>query len=238
MGLFGGKKKKALEKYLSQRIEEKEHASIIPEVTHELGGKQEKVTVFLSKIYGFEEAARLRELNECIDLLNEYYKMIIDTTLKLEGTFLGIFAGMVFSIFGAPMRHHNDARRAVRCAFEIQKRVKEFNEERSMRGREIMQIGMALNTGDTLVGHFGTPRRMSYTAMGDTVNLCYTFCELAEPGQILGTQSLCNEIKDTAEIILLRPLKLPNAPKPIPVFKIKALKQYHSELSVKYTGIV
>ncbi|MBU0700710.1 adenylate/guanylate cyclase domain-containing protein, partial [bacterium] len=156
---------------------------------------------------------------------------------KFEGEFLGIFAGFVFNIFGAPIRHHNDIRRATRCSIEIQMEIKKFNDERTMRGREIMKAGMALNTGDVLIGHFGSNRRISYSAMGEPVDLCYKFCEMAEPGQVLATQSICDDIKDLGDVILLRPYRVSNTAKPIPVFHIKNLRQYHSELSVKYTGI-
>ncbi|MFH1097920.1 MAG: adenylate/guanylate cyclase domain-containing protein [Candidatus Desantisbacteria bacterium] len=238
MGLFFGKKER-LDKYLPQNQSNgKAHALISPVVTRELGGRKEKVVVFLSKVYGFEDVIKTRELHEGVDLLNEYYKIIIETALKFEGESIGIFAGFVFNIFGAPIRHHNDIRRAVRCSLEVQKEIKELNEERTMRGREIMKVGMALSAGDVLIGHFGSSRRISYAAMGEPVDLCYKFCEMAEPGQILATSSICDDIKDVGEVVLLRPYRVSNAAKPIPVFHIKNLKQYHSELSVKYTGIV
>ncbi|MFH1860069.1 MAG: adenylate/guanylate cyclase domain-containing protein [bacterium] len=238
MGLFFGKKER-LNKFLTQKqTDDKTRASIAPIITHELSGKKEKVVIFLSKVYGFEDALKTRELHEGVDLLNDYYKMIIDATLKFEGEFLGIFAGFVFNVFGAPIRHHNDIRRATRCSMEIQMEIKKFNDERTMRGREIMKVGMALNTGDVLIGHFGSSRRISYSAMGEPVDLCYRFCEMAEPGQVLATQSICDDIKDLGDVILLRPYRVSNTAKPIPVFHIKNLRQYHSELSVKYTGIV
>lgn len=238
MGFFFGKKER-LDKFLTQKqTNGKTYASIAPVVTHELGGKREKIVIFLSKVYGFEDAIKTRELHEGIELLNDYYKIIIDSTLKFEGEFLGIFAGFVLNIFGAPIRHHNDIRRAARCALEIQKEIKGFNDERTMRGREIMKVGMALNTGEVLIGHFGSSRRMNYCAMGEPVELCYKFCEMAEPGQVLATQSICDDIKDLGDVILLRPYRVSNTAKPIPVFHIKNLRQYHSELTIKYTGVV
>ncbi|MBI4778161.1 adenylate/guanylate cyclase domain-containing protein [Candidatus Desantisbacteria bacterium] len=233
MGLFFGKRER-LDKY---QINSKTHSSIVPAATHELGGKKEKVVIFLSKVYGFEDAIKTRELYEGVALLNDYYKMIIDATLKFEGEFLGIFAGFVCNVFGAPIRHHNDIRRAARCSLEIQNEIKNFNDERTMRGREIMKVGMALSTGDVLIGYFGSSRRMSYAAMGESVELCYKFCEMAEPGQVLATQGICDDIKDLGDVILLRPYRVSNTAKPIPVFQIKNLRQYHSELAIKYTGV-
>ncbi|MEK7273847.1 MAG: hypothetical protein AAB110_01190, partial [Candidatus Desantisbacteria bacterium] len=110
MGFFFGKKER-LDKFLIQKqADGKTHASIAPAITHELGGKKEKAVIFLSKMHGFENTIKTRELSEGITLLNDYYKMIIDTTLKFEGEFLGIFAGFVFNVFGAQIRHHNDIR--------------------------------------------------------------------------------------------------------------------------------
>ncbi|MDI6781710.1 MAG: adenylate/guanylate cyclase domain-containing protein [bacterium] len=238
MGLFFGKKER-LDKFLIQnQANNKAYASIAPVVTHELGGKKEKVVISFSRVYGFENAVKARELYEGINLLNDYYKMIIDATLKFEGEFLGIFAGFVFNVFGAQIRHHNDIRRAARCSLEIQREIKEFNEERTMRGLEIMKVGMALNVGEVLIGHFGSSRRMNYSAIGEPVDLCCKFCEMAEPGQVLATQGICDDIKDLGDVILLRPYRVSNTAKPIPVFHIKNLRQYHSELSVKYTGVV
>jgi adenylate cyclase len=53
----------------------------------------------------------------------------------------------------------------------MQATVERLNVGWQERGLPYIAIGVGLNTGFAIVGNFGSERRFSYTAIGDTVNL-------------------------------------------------------------------
>src|SRR5208283_2802163 len=47
------------------------------------------------------------------------------------------------------------------------------------------QVRYGINTGNTIVGNFGSDERMDYTVLGHAVNMASRICQTAEPDQIL-----------------------------------------------------
>src|SRR3954462_1217551 len=79
----------------------------------------------------------------------------------------------------APLRRPDDATQAVRAAVKMQKRLKEWNEDRVAAGRVPIEIGVGLHTGHVVVGNMGSSKALSYTAIGDGVNLASRLCGVA-----------------------------------------------------------
>jgi adenylate cyclase len=80
----------------------------------------------------------------------------------------------VMAVFGSPVAHPDHARRALRAALGMAAAAGEFKSWMASRfpGRQLPQfgIGIGINTGEAVIGDIGTPKRMEFTAIGDTVN--------------------------------------------------------------------
>ena len=59
---------------------------------------------------------------------------------------------------------------AIQAALEMRCAVDEVNVERARQGHPAMQFGVALHTGEVVIGEIGIPQRSDFTAVGDTVN--------------------------------------------------------------------
>ena len=75
------------------------------------------------------------------------------------------------AIFGAPLPHADHRERAVRAALEMLDLVDGFNREQALRGAVEIRIGIGIASGPVIAGFTGTQQRVTYTCVGDTVNL-------------------------------------------------------------------
>jgi adenylate cyclase len=79
---------------------------------------------------------------------------------------------MIVAFWGAPLPQEDHAELAVRCALDMRRRLKDLQAEWVAEGREPLDCGIGLNTGEVVVGNIGAEgKKMEYTIIGDTVNL-------------------------------------------------------------------
>ncbi len=145
--------------------------------------KDQEATILFADIIGFtriSEAMTPREVNQ---FLNTYFSLVTDVVFEHNGTLDKYIGDGVMAVFGAPMVREDDAERAVRAALIIRRElmllVKDLGEGRKYK------IRIGINTGHVVAGNIGSPKRLDYTVIGDTVNIASRLESLAEPNQIL-----------------------------------------------------
>lgn len=135
------------------------------------GGKEQEVTVVFADIRDFTAFSERHSPEEVISHLNEYLSVMIDVIFEYEGTLDKFIGDAVMAIWGAPLQHPDDPLRAVKAALEMQKRLEELNKKWASEGKDILKIGIGINTGKAIAGNIGNLRRMEYTVIGDSVNI-------------------------------------------------------------------
>ena len=103
-------------------------------------------------------------------------------------------------IWGAPLTHPDDPSRAVRAALDIHSLMEDFNYTRVSRGEAPIEIGIGINTGDVVAGYIGSSRTMSYSVVGDTVNIASRLCSAARPGEIIISEFTHHIVEDKFHI--------------------------------------
>ena len=96
----------------------------------------------------------------------------------------------LMALFGAPMPHADHAERAVRAALEMLELVAGFDREQAAQGKPEIRIGVGIASGQVIAGYTGTERRVTYTCVGDTVNLA---AHLEAHTKVLGRPILIDE---------------------------------------------
>ena len=155
-----------------------------------LGGKQVEASVMFSDIRGFTRITETLAPAETIELLNSYYTLTFDAIGGHGGIVNQMLGDGLMAIFGAPLPRADHRERAVRAALEMLELVAGFDQEQARRGGTEIQIGIGIASGPLVAGFTGTHQRMTYTGVGDTVNLA---AHLEAHTKVLGRPILIDE---------------------------------------------
>ncbi len=137
----------------------------------ELGGELRQLTVMFVDIRDFSSRAEGKNPKEVLSFLNVVFTRM-STIIEENGGVVDKYIGdAIMALFGAPVKHDDDADRALNAAIKIQEAVGSINLDLESRGMARMEVGVGINTGVTVVGNMGSMNRMNYTAIGDGVNL-------------------------------------------------------------------
>src|SRR4029453_14228989 len=122
-------------------------------------------------------------------------------------------------LFGVPEAHEDDARRAVRVAFELRRRVQEHQERLETVCRAPLACRIGLHTGLVVVGGAGDDAEFS-AVVGDVVSVARGLQEQAAPGQILCSDSTARLVQRTVRLDAVAPVQLPGQATPLMVYII------------------
>jgi adenylate cyclase len=137
-----------------------------------LGGERKEMTILFSDLRGFTSFSETHPPEEVVPILNEYLGEMTDIIFKWEGTLDKFMGDAILAFWGAPMKQEDHAERAIKCALEMLKRLKELQKKWLSEGKPVLDAGIGINTGEVLVGNIGAEgRKMDYTVIGDHVNL-------------------------------------------------------------------
>lgn len=137
-----------------------------------LGGEKKILTVLFTDIKNFTAFSEKHTPEEIVIRLNEYLTEMTNIIFRWHGTLDKFVGDAVVAFWGAPLEQPDHAELAIRCAIHMSNRLKELQEKWKSEGKEILDAGIGLNSGEVLVGYVGTiGKKMDYTVIGDNVNL-------------------------------------------------------------------
>ena len=136
-----------------------------------LGGRRREMSVLFSDIRGFTTLTEGGDAEELVSQLNEYFSRMVATVFKHHGTVDKFVGDMVMALFGAPLDDPEHAEHAVRAAVEMVNELGELNRKWAAEKRAQLDIGIGINSGEMIAGNIGSSSIMSYTVIGDNVNL-------------------------------------------------------------------
>jgi adenylate cyclase len=155
-----------------------------------LGGEKREVTILMSDLRGFTALAERLEATEVVSLLNQYLSAMVEVIQRNGGTIDEIIGDAILVLFGAPVAMENDAERAVLCALGMQKAMGDVNEQNLQRGWPAIEMGIALHTGEVVVGNIGSTKRSKYGVVGRTINTTARIESFTVGGQVIVSPTL------------------------------------------------
>jgi adenylate cyclase len=136
-----------------------------------LGGKHVDASAMFCDIRSFTTIAEGREPAETIELLNDYYMLMMDAIGGEGGIVNQMVGDGLMAIFGAPLPREDHRQGAVLAARQMIELIRLFNDEQAARNKLQIRIGIGIASGRVVAGYTGTNDRATYTCVGDTVNV-------------------------------------------------------------------
>ncbi len=141
----------------------------------ELGGQTQEMTVLFSDIRNFTTMSERLNAKEVVEMLNTYFERACAPMLAEGGSIDKFIGDAIMVEFGSPLPLADHAIRGVRAAIALSKVADEFSVWMDQRfpDRDLpaFAVGIGLHSGEAVIGNIGSPTRMEFTAIGDTVNL-------------------------------------------------------------------
>ncbi len=188
-----------------------------------LSGKFVEATAMFCDIRSFTTITEAQSAAETIELLNNYYTLMMDAIGSEGGIVNQMVGDGLMSIFGAPVERADHAPRAVRAALQMVELIELFNAEQLALQRQPIRIGIGIATGQVIAGYTGTMRRATYTSVGDAVNLA---ARLEAQTKTLGEKILINaetrnRLDDSIGIIDKGEIEIKGKLQPVRVFAVQ-----------------
>ncbi len=170
-----------------------------------LGGTREVISILFADIRGFSTYSERLDPERLVEIINTYMTIAADAIHMQQGVIDKFMGDAVMALFNAPIRPQADhALRAVRTACAMRSDIRAYHETVPQADR--LQFGIGVHTGEAVVGNVGSPDRLDYSAMGDSVNIAKRLQEVAGASQILISEDTYRLVKDKVEVKQLGPI--------------------------------
>jgi adenylate cyclase len=136
-----------------------------------LGGEKKDMTIMFLDIRNFTTLSECLEPQELVAFMNEFHSAMTEVILEHGGTLDKYIGDAIMAFFGAPVDRADHALAGCRTALAMMERLYECRRDWRFPGFSRIEIGIGLSSGDMVVGNMGSLKRLSYTVMGDHVNL-------------------------------------------------------------------
>jgi adenylate cyclase len=137
-----------------------------------LSGVEEEITVMFVDMRSSTSRANTSSPHEVVEIINDFFRVTVRVVEEQYRGMVNKYLGDGFmAIFGAGDASSNQACDAVAAGREILSAVNRLNDELAAKGRAPIKIGIGIHCGPAIVGSIGSPKRLEFTAIGNTVNV-------------------------------------------------------------------
>ena len=189
-----------------------------------LGGQCQEVTIMMSDMRGFTGLSERLTPEEMVQLLNRYLGRMTDVILGHQGTIVEFIGDAILVLFGAPVPGHDDAVRAVRCAIDMQRAMVFFNAENEEEEIPVLEMGIAINTGEVVAGNIGSERHVKYGVVGEPVNLTARLESLSLGGEVLISAATYAQVKALVDVESTRSVRVKGISDSVTVYGIIGMR--------------
>jgi adenylate cyclase len=194
-----------------------------------LQGQTNEATILFADIRGFTSYSESKAPKVIVDELNQFFEIANRAILNHDGYIDKFIGDGVLAVFGVPFYQKDHIKNAVGAAFEMQQAFRSAGTNGNVL---LASIGIGIHTGLVVSGNIGSPVKMEYTVIGDSVNVASRISEIAAPGEIIISSNIYERIRDFIEVEPLRPHKIKGRSKPIKIYRsLKISERHHGQWS-------
>ena len=169
----------------------------------ELGGKQVQIAVLFVDVRGFTPMSERLEPAQVVEVLNDYLTLISRCILDNGGTLDKFIGDAAMAFWGAPLPQEDFVMKAVRAAADMVEGSQELSWQLLEKYGRTVSFGIGVHVGEAVVGNIGSPERMDYTAIGDTVNTSARLEANAPAGTIYISRAVADALEGRIRVTSL-----------------------------------
>jgi len=178
--------RRAFSRYISPRLAERIISDMEDEGTpFRRGAQRVSVVALFADLRGFTRLTESTGVAEVVGLLNEHFSVITDAAYRHDGTIFSMAGDSLLVGFGVPSPQADAAPRAWRAAHDMLRSFTSVHARWIKSGGVPTGLGIGIASGEAILGNVGSPHYMSYTIIGDAVNIASRLVQAAKPGEIL-----------------------------------------------------
>jgi len=192
-----------------------------------LGGEIRKISMMMSDLRGFTSLTSNMNPEDVITFLNRYLGKMLEIILDHHGIIDEIIGDGILAFFGAPETLENHPELAVACALKMQIAMQEINAQNEDDGLPHLEMGIAVNTGEVIVGNIGSEKRTKYGAVGSQVNFTGRLESFTVGGQVLISQATYESLSQKLDIRDALDVEMKGVPGKVKLYDVRGILGAH-----------
>ncbi len=158
--------KETFGKYVSKEVRDEVLSRKIP-----LDGEVREVSVLFADLRNFTPLVEGMTPQQVVRIINRYFEEM-EAAIRTQGGLVLQFIGdEIEAVFGAPIPLSDHATQAMIAAMKMNDGLAAVNRVFADRGHSPLQHGIGIHSGNVVAANIGSPSRLSYALVGDTVNV-------------------------------------------------------------------
>jgi adenylate cyclase len=214
----------------------------------QLGGEYKDLSVMFCDIRGFTTLSEGLDARALTHLMNSFTSPMSDIIAECHGTIDKYIGDCIMAFWNAPLDDPEHAKNAVRAAQGIRRKLIDLNHDLQVQAEaegkpyHELRVGIGINSGECVVGNFGSERRFNYSLMGDPVNLASRLeglCKLYHVDLVVGEDTAA--MLDNPDLIELDLVAVKGKSQAVKIYTLppdgedeSAYKSRHAELLAAY----
>jgi class 3 adenylate cyclase len=192
-----------------------------------LGGETRRISMMMSDLRGFTALTSSMKPEDVITFLNRYLGKMLEIILDHHGIIDEIIGDGILAFFGAPETLENHPELAVACALKMQIAMQEINARNEADGLPHLEMGIAVNTGEVIVGNIGSEKRAKYGAVGSQVNFTGRLESFTVGGQVLISQATYELVAQKLDISDALDVEMKGVPGKVKLYDVRGISGAH-----------
>ena len=156
------------------------------------------------------------------DAMTRYFDAMRVALERHGGTVEKFIGDAVMAVYGLPVRHEDDALRAIRAAADMQEALPELNRAFREEWQLELHNHIGVNTGEVIAGDASTGQRL---VTGDAVNTAARLEQAAGRGEIILGDLTYRLAHDEIEVEEIPPLTLKGKAEPVPAYRLVSVRE-------------
>jgi adenylate cyclase len=187
-----------------------------------LDGEIRAVTVLFADLRDFTPLTEALPPKDVVKIINLYFKEMEDAIQRHHGLVLQFIGDEIEAVFGAPVSRQDHPIQAVRAALEMTRQLRQVNGELAKKGQGPLRHGIGIHTGEVLAANIGSPNRLSYALVGETVNLASRLEGLNKTfgTEIIASGTTCTHLNGAFSLTKLPETQIKGIVRPIEIYSI------------------